>query len=280
MSPFRPGSFFAVLITAWVLAAAPLLADDGGEERVVEDRTGQWHLSVYSGQAASDRLLDIITKYNTPFIDSYLVALSPGWVHRQTKNWRFEVEGQVVKHWGDFQDHWEFNGAYIARWMPFFWDHVVDTSFAVGAGVSYATEVPLIEPRAEQIGELESAKLLGYLMMEFEFSPPNDSPFAAFIACTIAPAARDCSRTSTAGRTSSPAASAGISDGTTLHIGSASRIRNPDLALQADCGATGRNRPIQEGPGHPLEVPGRLSVAAVRDAEAVSAAAEPESDVW
>lgn len=170
---------FALLLSWCSFATA-----DEGEDRTddrPEDRSGQWHVSAYSGQAAVDRLLDIITQYNTPFVDSYLVAVAPGWVHKQTKNWRFEVEGQAVKHWGDFQDHWEFNGAYIARWMPFFWDHVVDTSFAVGAGVSYATEVPVIEPRAERIGELDSAKLLGYLMMEFEFSPPNDSPFAAFI---------------------------------------------------------------------------------------------------
>jgi hypothetical protein len=145
-----------------------------------EDRTGQWHISAYSGQAAVDRLLDIITRFNTPFIDSYLVAVAPGWVHRQTKNWRFEIEGQVVNHWG-LQDHWEFNGAYIARWMPFFWDEYVDTSFAVGAGASYATEVPVIEPRARRFTEENSAKLLGYLMMEFEFSPPNDSPIAAFV---------------------------------------------------------------------------------------------------
>ncbi|NKI34088.1 hypothetical protein HFP89_02770 [Wenzhouxiangella sp. XN79A] len=162
-----------------VLSTTAAARDDG--DRSPEDRTGQWHVSAYSGQAASDRLLDIITKFDTPFIDSYLVAVSPGWVHIQTKNWRFEVEGQAVRHWGDFQDHWEFNAAYIARWMPFFWDDYVDTSFAVGAGVSYATEVPLIEPRAERIGELESTKLLGYLMIEFEFSPPNDSPFAAFV---------------------------------------------------------------------------------------------------
>jgi hypothetical protein len=180
MNPLRSTAVLAALLLA-LIVSVPAFADEHSDHGSTEDRSGQWHLSVYSGKAAVDRLLDIITKYNTPFIDSYLVAVSPGWVHRQTKNWRFEVEGQVVKHWGDFQDHWEFNGAYIARWMPFFWDHVVDTSVAFGAGVSYATEVPLIEPRAENIGGEESAKLLGYLMMEFEFSPPDDSPFAAFI---------------------------------------------------------------------------------------------------
>ena len=57
-----------------LLSAISALADDRDE-----DRTGQWHLSVYSGKAGTDRLLDIITKFDTPFIDSYLVSVAPAW---------------------------------------------------------------------------------------------------------------------------------------------------------------------------------------------------------
>ena len=152
---------------------------DGDSVASDEDANGRWQLSVYTGRAAKDRLLDIITRYNTGFIDSYLVAAAPGWVHRETRRWRFEVEGQAVKHWGD-QDHWEFNVAYIARWKPFIWDKYVDTSLAAGAGVSYALEVPAIEPRADRITDEESAKMLGYLMAEIEFAPPNDADWAIF----------------------------------------------------------------------------------------------------
>lgn len=180
MNPFLPVLRRIAAITICMALAAPAIAQDDIENDV-EDRTGKWHLSVYSGKAATDRLLDIITKFNTPFIDSYLVSVAPAWTHRETRRWRFEVEGQAVKHWGDFQDHWEFNSAYIARWKPFWWDDYVDTSVAVGAGFSYATEVPPIEPRANRPTSETSAKLLGYLMLEFEFAPPNDAPISAFV---------------------------------------------------------------------------------------------------
>ncbi len=176
MKPFLLARPIAAAVL--LLSAISAFADDGG---VADDRTGQWHLSVYSGKAGTDRLLDIITKFDTPFIDSYLVSVAPAWTHRETRRWRFEVEGQAVKHWGDFQDHWEFNSAYIARWKPFWWDAYVDTSVAVGAGFSYATEVPPIEPRATRPTTEDSAKLLGYLMLEFEFAPPGDAPISAFV---------------------------------------------------------------------------------------------------
>ena len=156
-----------------LLAPVPAMADDDSEVR-------DWHLGVYSGRAAKDRLLDIITQYDTGFIDSYLVALAPGFVHRETRRWRFEVEAQAVKHWGE-QDHWEFNAAYIARWKPFPWDGTIDTSIAVGGGASYALETPPIEPRADRETFEDSAKLLGYLMLEIEAGPPGDAPWSVFV---------------------------------------------------------------------------------------------------
>jgi len=171
-------SLGAVVVLALAIGPLTAMADDA-EGASSSDREGQWHLSVYTGRAAKDRLLDIITRYNTGFIDSYMVAAAPGFVHRETRRWRFEIEGQAVKHWGD-QDHWEFNAAYIARWKPFVWDRYVDTSLAAGAGVSYALEVPPIEPRADRVTDEESAKLLGYLMAEIEFAPPSDAPWSIF----------------------------------------------------------------------------------------------------
>ena len=44
---------------------------------------------------------------------------------------------------------WEFNGLIIARWRLFPWDKYLDTSFAIGDGISYATEVPEIEEKKD-----------------------------------------------------------------------------------------------------------------------------------
>ncbi len=82
----------------------------------------------------------------------------------------WELEGQIVKHFG-FQDHEEFNGVLVGRWLLFPWDKYIDTSLAVGEGLSYATERPRIEG-----GDRSSRKeyhFLNYLMVELSFFLPK-----------------------------------------------------------------------------------------------------------
>ncbi len=141
-----------------------------------EDR--RFHLAVYGGKAAEERMLDILTRYNTGFRDAYLVAVAPGMIVREHTRWRQELETQVVKHFGD-QDHWEFNAAWVARWMRFPWDGIVDTRAALGLGLSWASEIPPIEPRAKE-EEGESARFLGYVAIELEFVPPGGSDWSGF----------------------------------------------------------------------------------------------------
>ncbi|MGY6553886.1 MAG: hypothetical protein ACXIUM_05120 [Wenzhouxiangella sp.] len=137
-----------------------------------------FHLAVYGGQAAEERMLDILTGFDTGFRDAYLVALAPGMIVSEHRRWRQELEGQVVKHFGD-QGHWEFNAAWLARWMRFPRDGVVDTRAALGLGLSWASEIPPIEPRAKE-DEGESARFLGYVALELEFAPPGGSDWSGF----------------------------------------------------------------------------------------------------
>jgi hypothetical protein len=83
---------------------------------------------------------------------------------------RWEVEGQVVKHFGA-QDHWELNPLLVLRWITFPWDRWADTSVAVGMGVSYATEVPEVEARRHP--DTGSARFLSYLMIELSVGIPG-----------------------------------------------------------------------------------------------------------
>ncbi|HSK40027.1 MAG TPA: hypothetical protein VK943_09700 [Arenibaculum sp.] len=85
------------------------------------------------------------------------------------------VEVQALRHWGD-QSHGEFTGALVARWNPFPWDHIVDTSIAVGEGLSYASRVPELEIRKHR----DSERLLNYLLVEAAFAPPGD-PGLSFV---------------------------------------------------------------------------------------------------
>ncbi|MDQ2069414.1 hypothetical protein [Natronospira bacteriovora] len=137
-------------------------------------------MAAYWAKNSPDRLIDIVRELNPEMRRSYLnaVALSYSWHESERVSW--EWEGQLVRHYG-MQHHWESNVVLVARWMDFPWDRWLDTRFAFGQGLSYAWEVPPLEPRSEPDDE-GSARLLNYLLMELEFAPPSpDSQWSAMI---------------------------------------------------------------------------------------------------
>lgn len=91
----------------------------------------------------------------------------------------WELEGQIGKHGGGDADmhHWEFNALTSLRWNRFIWDKYVDTSFAAGLGLSYATEKPQFE-----IEEHDATnRLLAYILVELAFSPPSNPKWAGVL---------------------------------------------------------------------------------------------------
>ncbi len=74
----------------------------------------------------------------------------------------------MAKHF-ERQEQWEGNGAFVVRWLPFWWDGLVDTSFAVGEGLSVASEVPELENDYRD----ESRKTLNYVFLELDFFLPD-----------------------------------------------------------------------------------------------------------
>ena len=129
---------------------------------------GDWGLTVY-GARLTDGDLDNSATFRFDFEDAYLLAAA---LSRRIYTFRdlldFELEGQIVKHF-DKQDHWEFNGLGISRWLPFPWDKHIDTSMAMGLGLSYATETPEIEAKNHS----DTNQFLAYLMFEAAFALPD-----------------------------------------------------------------------------------------------------------
>jgi hypothetical protein len=127
-----------------------------------------WALTIYSGRLTDSNLANTVT-FNFDFEDSYFIDLA---LSRRLYTYRdyfnLEIEAQIAKHFGD-QHHWEFNAVAYLRWLPFPWDSFLDTSFAAGAGLSYATSVPEVEAKNHD----ETAKFLGALMFELAFSHPS-----------------------------------------------------------------------------------------------------------
>ena len=127
-----------------------------------------WAATLYAGQL-TDETLGNDLRADFSMEDAYWVGLG---LTRRIYTYRhyfdLEVEGQVNKFFGD-QDNWEFDFLGYIRWLPFPWDRYLDTSFAAGAGLSYATSVPEVEVQNQG----DSAKFLGALSFEFTFALPR-----------------------------------------------------------------------------------------------------------
>lgn len=147
------------------LLLAPLASPAGAEP--------PRYLTVYGAIYSPERMIDILRLQGRETDSSnYLVAAALAQEIGATGEYlRWEIEGQLVQHFG-VQGHQEVNAVLIARWTRFPWDRWLDTGFAFGSGLSYATRVPELEPRSNEDDE-ESARLLKYLLVEIEAELPN-----------------------------------------------------------------------------------------------------------
>ena len=134
----------------------------------------RWSATLYVGQFYHDHLQDIVltdalfTESN--FYDSRVVTLSLGRELARSGSWvAWEAEAMVGKHFG-LQDHLEVNAFFAARWLRFPWDRLLDTSFAVGEGISWAAKRPFTEGEFRQ---RRARHILNYFVVEAAFSLPR-----------------------------------------------------------------------------------------------------------
>lgn len=135
----------------------------------------EWFVSTYGGKDTENSIDDLISG-DHKFEDSKFLVVALGknlTIYKELI--AIEAEGQVAKHWG-YQDHFELNGDVVFRWLPFPWDDYLDTSFAVGEGLSYATQNPEIEK--DKNGK--TSKLLNYLAFEIAFEVPGVTGWSLF----------------------------------------------------------------------------------------------------
>lgn len=64
---------------------------------------------------------------------------------------------------------YEFDPYFSFRWANLPWNQYINTSFAIGEGISYATSTPALE----KDGNSDTKRLLNYLMLEATFALPN-----------------------------------------------------------------------------------------------------------
>jgi hypothetical protein len=117
------------------------------------------------------------TTFNIPghFESNYIHGLSVSrelW--KTEKHFSWELEGMFAKHHGKhktgYQNYEEFVLAVFLRYRTFPWDNFIDTSFAIGEGLSLTSKTP---ERESQRDDSESQPLLNYLAIELAFSIPK-----------------------------------------------------------------------------------------------------------
>jgi hypothetical protein len=137
---------------------------------------GDWFAEGVFGVGTNAGIEDLL-KFNYSLEDAYFLGAGVG---KKLVSFRdlFDLEGEglVAKHF-DKQHQWEFDGFFALRWLRFPWNHVIDTSFAIGEGVSYATEIPEIEAERNN----QTAHFLNYLMVEVAFALPSKPSWSVFL---------------------------------------------------------------------------------------------------
>ena len=156
---------FLLVLTACLASGA--LAQDDNKGNDIE--RSKWFLTAYAGAHAQEDIHDVVT-FQPKFEDNAyigVVALAREIWHYK-KYLSFELEGQVAKHFNK-DTHWELVGALVGRWNYFPWDKYVDTSLAIGDGISYYTDVSEVEKDDDD----DAQRALNYLLVEVALGLPE-----------------------------------------------------------------------------------------------------------
>jgi hypothetical protein len=160
--------FFLLVLLVALLYFGPSVHAEGQKDRV-DKIQHQWFLTLYGGPHAQPDFYHVLS-FDMRFEDGTSVAVAA--LAREFwrfKNWiSFEIEGQAGKHFGG-EHQGQFTGLIIGRWHWLPWDIYLDSSLAVGEGVSYNTAVSKIEKEDDE----DATRWLNYLLVELTIKVPK-----------------------------------------------------------------------------------------------------------
>jgi hypothetical protein len=158
-----------VIATLWRAGVLTLLTLVSAPAAFAEK---EWAVTALGGQYSGSQLLKL-GGGTLDFKDSYTAGLSLSY---QFVDWgphmRWELEGQALQHVGE-QEHVEFASSINVRWITFPWNRYLDTSVAIGGGLSVTSEVPVLEERDPD--NSQAATLLHYLLIEAAVGLPSSN---------------------------------------------------------------------------------------------------------
>ncbi|MCP5367115.1 MAG: hypothetical protein H6907_20040 [Hyphomicrobiales bacterium] len=155
-------------------------AADGGDGRgwqFSDFWRKRWAIAGYLGLGTEGGIEDL-PLFEADFNAAYIATIEGSLEFFNIYDWvAVEAAANLTKYFHD-QDNTEGNLFLILRWLKFPWDRWVDTSFAVGEGISYATPVGSIEKRRSPT---VTSNLLNYLMFEIEVTKPGAEHWSGFM---------------------------------------------------------------------------------------------------
>lgn len=165
--------FLLIVLGLSLLMIFPLpnASADDDKDNPLEDtkEPHKWFFTLYGGPHAQPDLEHVLLFDFTIEDDTYIgVAALARELWRYEDYISFEAEGQLGKFFGK-EHQGQINGLVIARWLKFPWDKYVDTSFAVGDGLSYNTEVSQVEKDDDE----NAGHWLNYLLFELTLGLPQ-----------------------------------------------------------------------------------------------------------
>lgn len=137
-----------------------------------------WSLMYYYGQTVSNPLITIFYGEYKHWPEHIQSAELNYTLNENNAFRRFfspvvsvvQVNANLTQRKGDHENTiYEFDPYFNIRWVNLPWNHYVDTSFAIGEGISYASSYPYIEKRNND----NAKRLLNYLMFEATFAAPS-----------------------------------------------------------------------------------------------------------
>lgn len=130
-------------------------------------------ITLYYGVGTNAHIEEIPT-FSFEKRDAYFAGFTYNREFFRTKNYKeFSLEYEIggYKHFGDFSSHQEATVAVMARFNKLFPENFFIDSFAVGEGLSLASQDPNFE--AYLNAQNESNDFLNYLAFEFVFKVPT-----------------------------------------------------------------------------------------------------------
>ena len=139
-----------------------------------------WAATYYYGYTVNNPLIRVMTFSNLKRWPEGIQSLELAYTLDQNNPVRrffnplvgvVQIAGNVTLRNGKNESRiFEFDPYIGFRWANLPWNHYVNTSLAIGEGVSYDSSIPAIERKNKN---LNTKRLLNYLMLEATFAHPS-----------------------------------------------------------------------------------------------------------